>query len=606
MQSIILAAGMGKRLKELTKDNTKCMVKVNGETLIERMLHILDRKGLSRIVIVVGYKGQELISYIDTLQISTEIVFVENPIYNRTNNIYSLALANHYLMAEDTILFESDLIFEEGIVDALIADNRTNLAVVDKYESWMDGTCMVLDDEDNIQDFISGKRINFSDKDIYYKTVNIYKFSRHFSANTYVPFLEAYQKAMGQNEYYESVIKLIAMLGTNELKAMRLQGQVWYEIDDVQDLDIAETLFPDRTEERYQKISSRYGGYWRYPKLLDFCYLVNPYFPSEKMLQEIGANLPTLIRNYPSGMRVNSLLASRNFGVRQEHIVIGNGAAELIKALMEMDGLGRMGMIRPTFEEYPNRFRVENAVFYYPDNEDFAYKVEDLIKFYEANPIESLVLINPDNPSGNYISYSELQTLLSWSKRKEIKLIVDESFSDFADTEEPNTLIQEDILALYDNLYVVKSISKSYGVPGIRLGVLASRDTQTIAEIKKSVAIWNINSIAEFYMQIYEKYEKDYLASLKKIRKSRDKFIESLKDVKYLRVIPSQANYLCCEVLMGIKSEELAQKLLMQNILIKSLTAKINNGKEYVRFAVRTEEENGYLVEKLLEIRERV
>lgn len=602
MQAIILAAGMGKRLKELTKDNTKCMVKVNGQTLIERLLRILDKKGLSRIIVVVGYKGQELMNYINTLGLSTNVTFVDNPIYNKTNNIYSLSLADNYLSSEDTLLFESDLIFEESIVDELLSDQRETLAVVDKFESWMDGACMILDEEDNITDFISGRYIDFSERDNYYKTVNIYKFSKHFSVNTYVPFLEAYRKAMGQNEYYESVIKLIAMLGTNELKAMRIGGQIWYEIDDIQDLDIAETLFADNVKEQYDKMSSRYGGYWRYPKLLDYCYLVNPYFPPERMIQEISANLNQLIRNYPSGMRVNSLLASRNYGVKQEHIAVGNGAAELIKALMETGDMGIVGMIRPTFEEYPNRYEADKTVFFYPHNDDFSYTIEDLMTFSNKHKVNSLVLINPDNPSGNYISYSGLVALINYAKSRNINLIIDESFSDFAETDEPTSIIAEDIIALYDKLYVVKSISKSYGVPGLRLGVLVSSDEDSILRIKQEVAIWNINSVAEFYMQTYEKYKKSYINSLEKIKQSRNIMVELLRGVSYLRVIPSQANYICCEVLGGIKGEELAQMLLAENILIKNLTSKIGNGREYVRLAIRTEAENRYLVNKLMEI----
>jgi len=320
MQAIILAAGMGKRLKDLTQNNTKCMVKVNGITLIERLLRILDRKQLSQIVIVVGYEGQKLIDFIQTLKIKTAIKYVDNPIYDKTNNIYSLALANEYLINEDTLLFESDLIFEESLVDCLLEDERETLALVDKYESWMDGTCMVLDDGDNIVDFIPGKYLNFQEKDKYYKTVNIYKFSKHFSANTYVPFLEAYKKAMGVNEYYESVIKLIAMLDTQEIKAKRLQNQTWYEIDDVQDLNIAESLFPNSDSERYDLIMARFGGFWRYPQLVDFCYLVNPYFPPQKMQSEMMASFNPLLTQYPSGMGVNSLLASRNFGVKRERI----------------------------------------------------------------------------------------------------------------------------------------------------------------------------------------------------------------------------------------------------------------------------------------------
>ncbi|MBO5316846.1 MAG: phosphocholine cytidylyltransferase family protein, partial [Oscillospiraceae bacterium] len=150
MQAIILAAGMGRRLKELTQNNTKCMVKVNGVTLIDRMLHQIDQHHLDRIVVVVGYEGQKLIDYISTLDIQTPIEYVENPIYDKTNNIYSLALASKQLRENDTLLFESDLIFEDSVIDLLLEDPRDTLALVDKYESWMDGTCVKLGSDDSI------------------------------------------------------------------------------------------------------------------------------------------------------------------------------------------------------------------------------------------------------------------------------------------------------------------------------------------------------------------------------------------------------------------------------------------------------------------------
>ena len=177
MQAIILAAGMGKRLKELTSDNTKCMVKVNGVTLIERMLRQIEKQNVSRIVIVTGYEGQKLKDYIETLNIDTPIKFIDNPIYDKTNNIYSLALASNELCEEDTLLFESDLIFEDAVLDELVNDGRDTLALVDKYESWMDGTCVKLVDDDTIEAFVPGKKILFEEIPEYYKTVNIYKFS---------------------------------------------------------------------------------------------------------------------------------------------------------------------------------------------------------------------------------------------------------------------------------------------------------------------------------------------------------------------------------------------------------------------------------------------
>ena len=597
MQAIILAAGMGKRLKELTQSNTKCMVKVNGVTLIDRMLHQIERLHLSRIVIVVGYEGQKLIDYIGTLDIRTPIEYINKPVYDKTNNIYSLALAKNWLCSDDTLLFESDLIFEDAVLETLVNDPRETLALVDKYESWMDGTCVKLTPDDDIEAFVPGEKFKFSEIKDYYKTVNIYKFSRQFSETHYVPFLDAYQAALGQNEYYEQVLRVITMLDTPEIKGKRLEGQRWYEIDDIQDLDIAESIFTPDEDEKVKLLQGRYGGYWRYPKLLDFCYLVNPYFPPEKMKDELRANFDTLLTEYPSGMRVNSLLAAKNFNVHQESILVGNGAAELIKSLMShLDG--KVGFIRPTFDEYPNRYDRENAVDFTPDNDDYSYTADDLMAYFGDRDIQNLIIINPDNPSGNYIPKADLLRLMSWSDEKGIKLVVDESFVDFAD-EEDSTIIKQGILTANPHLYVMKSISKSYGVPGLRLGVLGSGDEKTIASMKKDVAIWNINSFAEFYMQIEEKYKKDYTAALIQIRAERTRFQNELASITGVRVIPSQANFVMVELGEGISPKELLKKLLIKhNLLIKELTTK-TNGRNYLRLAVRNAADNDVLLNAL-------
>lgn len=601
MQAIILAAGMGKRLKDLTENNTKCMVKVNGTTMVERMLRQLDTKSLSKIVIVVGYEGQKLIDYIATLRIKTEIAFILNPVYDKTNNIYSLYLAKDYLIKEDTLLLESDLIFEDCVLDMLIDDPRKTLALVDKYESWMDGTVVRIDDEDNILDFIPGKKFKFADIPSYYKTVNIYKFSKNFSETHYVPFLEAYSKALGNNEYYEQVLKVITMIDNPEIKAKRLSGQKWYEMDDIQDLDIASSIFADDND-KLDLLSLRFGGYWRYPKMIDFCYLVNPYFPPQRLMDEIRANSDTLITQYPSGMRVNSLLAAKNFGVHQEHIIVGNGAAELIKSLMEHFS-GKMGFIRPTFEEYPNRYLKDDSVVYNIDSVDFSYDAEDIINFYSKNEINNLVLINPDNPTGNYISKQGVIKLAEWCQRKNIRLIIDESFVDFAE-EEDNSLINEKIIKEFSTIVVVKSISKSYGVPGLRLGICVSGDTELIATMKKDVAIWNINSLAEFYMQIAEKYSKDYNRALIELKRTRERFVKNLEGINNVVVYPSQANYIMIELLGGVTAETVTSELLLKkNILVKNLSSKINNEKrQFLRIAVRNEEDNGLLTDALTSI----
>ena len=600
MQAIILAAGMGKRLKELTQNNTKCMVKVNGQTLIERMLSQIDARHLSRIVIVVGYEGQKLMDYIATLPVKTPIVYVKNPIYDKTNNIYSLFLAKDYLCEEDTLLFESDLIFEDSVISALLEDPRDTLALVDRYESWMDGTCIKIGENDSIESFVPGKKFRFEDNRDYFKTVNIYKFSRNFSVSHYVPFLDAYQKALGMNEYYEQVLRVITMLDEPVIRAKRLNGQRWYEIDDIQDLNIAESLFMEDDDRRLSMMQERFGGYWRYPQMLDYCYLVNPYFPPKKLVEEMKASFEILLTQYPSGMGVNSLLAARNFGIHQENIVVGNGAAELIKELMaQLKGV--TGVIRPTFEEYNHRYQEESLVTFRPADEDFAYTADDLMTFFEDRKITNLVLINPDNPTGNYIPKKDLLRLIAWTAQRNIALVVDESFADFSD--EPDcSLIGQKLLDENPHLFVVKSISKSYGVPGLRLGVLASGNRDAIDILKKKVAIWNINSFAEFYMQIEEKYRKDYEQALVRFRQERERFLADLKTVPGIRrILPTQANYFMLRLDDSVSSRELTRNLLIrENILVKDLSGKISaESGSFIRVAIRNEEDNRKLVQAL-------
>ncbi len=602
MQAIILAAGMGRRLKDLTADNTKCMVEVNGARLIDRVLSQLDRQILSRIIIVVGYQGQKLIDHISGLDIKTPIIYVNNPIYDKTNNIYSLALTKDYLIEEDTLLLESDLIFEDSVLDALLEDKRDTLVLVDKYESWMDGTVIKIGADDQIQAFVPGKNFVFSDIPEYYKTVNIYKFGKEFLKHKYVPFLQAYTMALGNNEYYEQVLRVIAMLDDPGICAKRLNGQKWYEIDDIQDLDIAESMFEEDDDERLTRIQRRFGGYWRYPKMLDFCYLVNPYYPPQKMMDEMKANFEKLLTQYPSGMRVNSLLAGKNFGVSAKHILVGNGAAELIKAVMEKFE-GKAGFIRPTFEEYPNRFPKERSVYFVPQTDDFSYGLEDIKTYFADKQIEALVLVNPDNPTGNYLPKEDMKALAAWCEEKKIRLIADESFVDFAEEEEP-TLIDEEILTAYPNLIVIKSISKSYGVPGIRLGVLAAADEELIASLKKEVAIWNINSFGEFWLQIAEKYRKSYKEALARFRQARKEMIAGLECIPGIRVLPSQANYMTVELTNGMTSREITRRLLAEKqLFVKDLTPKMKReGKQYLRLAVRRTEENEMLIEAMKEI----
>ena len=408
---------MGKRLKELTQDNTKCMVKVNGVRLIDRALSQLAKLNLKRTVIVTGYEGAKLRKHVGRKWDGMRIDYVDNPIYDKTNNIYSLALAADELAKDDTLLLESDIIFEDTVLSKVLDCPNPNVAVVDAFQSWMDGTCVTIDENNLIKRFVPKKDFVYEEIPSYYKTVNIYKFSKEFSRSDYVPFLKAYTKALGENEYYEQVLRVIALLDKPLMHALPLSGEKWYEIDDIQDLDIAESMFCP-PEEQIKKLASRYGGYWRYPGLKDYTYLVNPYFPTAKMRAEMKNSFDALLENYPSGQRVNALLAAKTFGLKVGTVAVGNGAAEIINAWMNLLA-GKIGFVYPTFEEYPNRIEESRRVAFTPSAENgFRYSAKDLMDFFGKNHVSSIILINPDNPSGNFLPKKEVLKIVAWTKKK--------------------------------------------------------------------------------------------------------------------------------------------------------------------------------------------
>ncbi|SFV64101.1 Phosphocholine cytidylyltransferase / Aspartate aminotransferase [hydrothermal vent metagenome] len=601
MQGLILAAGTGSRLGKHTKENTKCMLEVNGETLIKQALEKINRVGIKKLILVVGYKKDNLISHLGNKYKDVEIEYIENPIYDKTNNIYSLFLARDKLAEDDTILLESDIIFDEKILQDLVDDKRKSLAVVDKYKAWMDGTSVTIDDEDNIINFLPKKNFRFQDVNNYYKTVNIYKFSKDFSNKIYIPFLEAYSKAMGDNEYYESVLRVLTILDGHELRVKRLNGEKWYEIDDIQDKANSEIIFARNPEEKLRLIQARYGGYWRFPDLKDFCYLVNPYFPTQKMQEEMKAYFYELISQYPSGQETQRLLAGKMFGIESENIIVGNGASEIIRGLGNIIK-GTFGLAFPTFNEYPESLGYERVVNYIPDNREFSYDFNNMLELAKIS--DNLLLINPDNPSGNFISKNDLIILVSKLKDMNKKIILDESFVDFSTNGEDESMLEQDILDDYPNLIIIKSISKSYGVPGVRLGILATSNSEIMNKIEKELTIWNINSYGEFFLQTIGKYKKDYIEACRIISNERDRFFNRLKEIDYLIVIYSQANYFLIEINSKFTALELTEILLDKyDLYIKDLTGKIGfENKEYIRIAVKDFDDNEFMIEKLKEI----
>lgn len=600
MQAIMLAAGKGSRLGKYTKNNTKCMLDVHGETLLERAIDALLEAGIKDFILVLGYKKDNVKKFIKEKELDKKIniTYVDNDVYDTTNNIYSLYLAKDYLIQDDTILLESDLIYDKSIIKKLVNSKYESVALIAKYEEWMDGTVVKLNDDNTINSFVERKDFNYDDVDSYYKTVNIYKFSKEFSERFYLPFLESYIKAYGNNDYYELVLKVISELKDTNLYGLPLTNELWYEIDDCQDYDIVKAMFAPSTHEKLELFHKRFGGYWRFNGIKDYCYLVNPYFPTEAMINKMKYFYNELLFNYPSGQSIERICASRMFdNVSEDNIIIGNGAAELINNLRYIVGK-KIALTIPSFNEYVRCF--PNNDITYINSKDDNYRLS-LNKLKETlNKVDTLIVISPDNPSGSHLKYGEVIELLDMAKEMDKQVIFDESFIDFAN--DSYTLINDDILNKYPNLIVIKSISKSYGVPGLRLGVLASGNHEYLDIINRNMPVWNINSFAEYFLQIFLIYKKDYAYGCSKIKEERNRFYNELIKISELDVYDSEANYFMIK-LNKSTANEIAEYLLDNNkILIKVLNGK--NGfddKEYIRIAVKTKEENDYFIQSIKE-----
>ena len=600
MQSLILADMKKSSMNCLTGEDPDCMIQIDGISIIERMLKQLDKNKVSKVIIVVGCNKEKMIGAISNLNLKAEIEVLENDSCEETGSIYSLLLAKDRLLLDDTVILNAQMIVEDSVLESILNEKKECNVLVDTDKNWMTGETILIDDDERVLSFGKKKISNTYSSMASYKMVGICKFDRKFAEKYYIPVLETMINVLGSSLDYSAPLNVIAMSEDVKIRALYIGNAHWREINNIEDINQATILFSKDKKSVADKMLGSWGGYWRYPDYLDYFYLVTPYYPPCELVEELQNNFKALLEQYPSGMRVNAELAASAFGISPENIIVGNGAAELIKSMMGFIK-GKTGFIRPTFDEYPNRYTDIETVNYLVESEDFSYSASDLIEYFDKTSISNLVLVNPDNPSGNYIPKGDMMRMISWARDKDIKVIIDESFVDFSD-EIDSSLIDQETLNRYPNLYVIKSISKSYGVPGLRLGVLASGDKKIISWMKRDVSIWNINSFAEFYMQICGKYRDSYVESLEKFKKERNRFVSKLQDLRCVRVIPSQANYLMLELLDDLDAEELKQRMLLeQKVFIKTLNKKIKGKKQYLRIAIRNESDNDMFIQKLTE-----
>lgn len=344
-----------------------------------------------------------------------------------------------------------------------------------------------------------------------------------------------------------------------------------------------------------KEIRSFHGGYWRYD-ILDFHYLVNLHFPTKDMYDKIKQKLPELTEHYPSTQRVIAELLAKwkdKSYFNTENLIAVNGSSEVIKALNQI--ITKVTVPIPTFNEYVDLPCEKLNLFLTREEDKFRIDINKLIEEIKNSNSDFVVINNPNNPTGSVVSREDIIKLLKTG----VKVIIDEAFIDFDIGDSVEDLIEE-----YENLVIVKTVTKTMGLAGLRLGYLLTKNKEIKEKIKKILPIWNVNSVAEYFIEIFPDFRNDYWDSIEKIKKERQELFDALKSISFLEPFETKSNFVFCKT--KISSRKIAEYLYdKHNIIIRSeLNQKILKSDNYIRIAVRNKKDNNELLKALKSIKD--
>ena len=353
-------------------------------------------------------------------------------------------------------------------------------------------------------------------------------------------------------------------------------------------------------QERYKFVSSQHGGYWRHD-FVDHNYLYNLYFPPDDFFTRITRQIHQLVLNYPNAQKDLAGLVGDLIGQPPERIIVGNGAAELIKIIAGMDR--KLIVPVPSFNEYANATPTGNVVEFALEAPAFQLDVDKFAAEAIRCKAGLAVIVTPNNPTSLLVPKAELIRLLKKLADHDCMLIVDESFIDFAGNRDQETLEKE--IDKYPNLAIFKSMSKAYGICGIRVGYMLTANPDFAEKVRQGLHIWNINGFAEEFLRLAPQYRQEFIDSCNKVKADRDHFYEQLQTIKGMTVYQPDANYIFCRLPEHAASgPEITEKLFVKhNIYIKHCQGKtMPESDRYLRIASRTQPENLRLVEALRDV----
>lgn len=587
MKAIILAAGYGNRMRPLTDACHKTMLTVAGNTIIGRIIDGLVQNNIKNIVVVTGYRANELTEYLYSTYPQLTFQFVHNSKYRETNNIYSMALAfEHITIDSDIILIESDLLYRPDVITRLINSSFKNVALVDKYRIGMDGTVVTVGNSvitSVIPPHLQPETFDFSDK---FKTLNIYKFSKEFCETSFKKLLIYYANVIDKNCYYELILGILIYMQKETIHAEIVQGESWSEVDDPNDLRVAEFDF---NENRKEILEYAFGGYWNY-HLTDFCFIRNMHFPNTAIISEMKNVLVDLMHNYGSRQTILDRKMAWFLLCTENRVTALNGAAQIYPILKSRFSPLKALIPEPSFGEY---YHIFDDFSTFKDNGDFdTSEIEE-----KSKDAQCIVFVNPNNPTGTLL---DTEWIYSFAQKNSHKIIiVDESFIEFSGIPSIISFLEQNPL---QNVLVIKSLSKSLGVPGIRLGYFYCCDSSLNDFIKQKIPIWNMNSVAEHFLEIILKHRNTLSQSFQLTIRDKSDFTANLATIPFIdKVYKSGANF----ILVRLKGHadmagKITNQLLSQkSIFVKDVSAKFKDNSGYLRLAVRLPAENNDLINAL-------
>lgn len=354
-------------------------------------------------------------------------------------------------------------------------------------------------------------------------------------------------------------------------------------------------------EEKYDFISKQHGGYWRHD-FVDHAYLYNLYFPPEAFFDHLKNNIHDLVLSYPVAQNVLADLVGNLIDQPRERIVVGNGAAELIKIVS--GHLARRVIVpAPSFNEYVNAAAQDQAIEFALEPPSFQLDVDKFAAEAARRKADVAVVVSPNNPTSLLVPKPSLKRLADALATHGCILIVDESFIDFSS--DPRSASLEGELDEHPNLVIFKSMSKAYGICGLRIGYLLTANLRFAKAVRKEVHIWNLNGFAEEFLRLAPQYRQAFEESCRQVRSDCDCFYDMLNFVDGMIVYKPEANYIFCRLPDDAPSAlEVTRRLFVEhNIFIKDCEGKtLPDSNRYIRIASRTPEENERLVIALREI----